>query len=203
MKKPSLIISHLVFWTLTVLSTPYVFFIAFWRLTHHLQHPNATAYPEKYYLEIDYPALTIISLIGACIFYSSYFSLNFFVKRPIRFLLVFGFYLSYELVFSLPADLFSESATRDLGPILYFNLCGFLFKACVEWIKDRKIRLELEKDRETSQLELLKSKIDPHFLYKNRIAIEKTGPGSCLRRKPAIRVQVNLFNFLRSDRDFH
>jgi LytS/YehU family sensor histidine kinase len=54
-----------------------------------------------------------------------------------------------------------------LGPILYFNLCGFLFKACVEWLKDKKIKAELEKDRDASQLELLKSKIGPHFLFNN------------------------------------
>lgn len=167
MKKLGLIVSHLVFWILTIVSTPYIFYITFWMLSLHLQHPNPVGPHARYFVEIDYTALAIITVLGACIFYASYFSLNFFVKRPLRFFWIFAFYLAYELVFSLPADLISESATRNLGKILYFNLCGFLFKACVEWIQDRKMRLELEKDREASQLELLKSKIDPHFLFNN------------------------------------
>ncbi|MDM8161720.1 sensor histidine kinase [Labilibaculum sp. K2S] len=50
-------------------------------------------------------------------------------------------------------------------PIIYFSLFGFLFKTLIEWIKDRKIKAELEKDKVTSQLELLKSQINPHFLF--------------------------------------
>jgi two-component system LytT family sensor kinase len=54
-----------------------------------------------------------------------------------------------------------------MGPLFYFNVSGFLFRACMEWLKDRKIKAELEKDKLASQLELLKSKIDPHFLFNN------------------------------------
>jgi two-component system LytT family sensor kinase len=50
-------------------------------------------------------------------------------------------------------------------PILYFNTFGFLFKTFIEWINDRKIKAELEKDNITSQLELLKAQINPHFLF--------------------------------------
>jgi hypothetical protein len=46
-------------------------------------------------------------------------------------------------------------------------------------------------------------KIDPRFSYENRIAIEKPGLRSCLRHRPAVHIHANLFNFLRSDRDFH
>ncbi len=48
---------------------------------------------------------------------------------------------------------------------MYFNVFGFLFKTFIEWIYDRKIKAELEKDKVTSQLELLKSQINPHFLF--------------------------------------
>jgi hypothetical protein len=141
--------------------------MVFFVITMHVQHPLPSGPNKSYTYDIDYPAILIVNAIGACIFYFSYFSLNFFLKRPVQFVWILLFYILLGLIISLPADLFSEQAGWDLGPILYFNLCGFLFKACVEWIKDRKIRLELEKDRETSQLELLKSKIDPHFLFNN------------------------------------
>lgn len=167
MKKPVLIISHFLFWVFTIISIPYLFTMAFWFLTKIIQHPNPAEPHEKYYLEIDYPALLIFSAIGACIFYASYFSLNFFVKRPVRFTWIVVFYIVCTFVISLPADLVSRQAAMELGPVLYFNVCGFLFKTCVEWFKDRKIRAELETDRDASQLELLKSKLDPHFLFNN------------------------------------
>lgn len=167
MKKPVLILAHLLFWIFSTASAPYLFTSVFWILTHIIQHPDPVKPLEMYYLEIDYPALLIFSAIGACIFYASYFSLNFFVKRPLRFIWIVLFYIICALVISLPADLLSRQAATQLGPILYFNACGFLFSACVEWVKDRKLKLELEKDRETSQLELLKAKIDPHFLFNN------------------------------------
>lgn len=167
MKKIALLFCHLVFWIFTAISTPYIFDTAFFIITRAIQHPEPSGPFHTYHYEIDYPAVLIVIAIGACIFYSSYFSLHFFLRRPVRFIGILLFYIVSGLIISLPADLFSEQAGWDLGPIMYFNLCGFLFKACVEWIKDRKIRLELEKDRETSQLELLKSKIDPHFLFNN------------------------------------
>jgi hypothetical protein len=39
-------------------------------------------------------------------------------------------------------------------------------------------------------------KIDPRFSNENRIAIEKPDTATYLRRKLAIEVQANLFNFL-------
>lgn len=108
--------------------------------------------------------------IGACIFYLSYFSLNYFIKRPLRFVWI-G--LLYAIV--IPGLIIME--IKDSGdidfldilvyllPILYFNLFGFLFKTFMEWINDRKIKAELEKDKMASQLELLKSQINPHFLF--------------------------------------
>lgn len=108
--------------------------------------------------------------IGACIFYTSYFSLNYFVKRPKRFI-----WIGLLYVILIPILIFieiQESGNADLLDILifilplsYFNLFGFLFKTFMEWIADRKIKAELEKDKVKSQLELLKSQINPHFLF--------------------------------------
>ncbi len=164
MKKPVLILCHLLFWILTIASGPYLFQIAF-TITSFLMNPHLR--PHVKYTVEAYPGSYILIAIGVCIFYASYFSLNFFVKRPIRFIWIFLFYVIIDLVISLPAEVISQQAGFTLGPVLYFNAFGFLFKACVEWIKDRRIKLELEKDRELSQLELLKAKIDPHFLFNN------------------------------------
>jgi hypothetical protein len=166
MKKSGLIISHLFFWIFNFFLCSNLFRSLYFQIAYHLQYPKG--HPKtKYYIEDDYRASFILIALGICIFYISYFSINFFVKGPLRFIWIVLFYLICSLVMSLPADLVSYSAAVYLGPILYFNLCGFLFKACVEWLKDKKIKIELEKDRDASQLELLQSKIDSHFLFNN------------------------------------
>lgn len=114
--------------------------------------------------------LMYILPIGACIFYAAYATLNFFVKYPVRF-----FWMAILYANLIPILIFIE--VHDSGdidfldflilflPIIYFNVFGFLFKTLIEWIKDRKIKAELERDKVTSQLELLKSQINPHFLF--------------------------------------
>lgn len=115
-------------------------------------------------------ALSIVLPIGVCIFYAFYYSLNFFIRHPYRFIWIALFYailipfliFREKYVFGF-IDLISISIVLFL--LLYFNIFGFLFKTVTEWIKDRKIKAELEKDKLTSQLELLKSQINPHFLF--------------------------------------
>lgn len=114
--------------------------------------------------------LLITVPIGACIFYLSYFSLNYFIKRPLRFVwigLLYAILIPGLIIIEIKdsGDVDLLDILIFLLPILYFNLFGFLFKTFIEWIKDRRIKAELEKDKVTSQLELLKSQINPHFLF--------------------------------------
>jgi two-component system, LytTR family, sensor kinase len=87
-------------------------------------------------------------------------------------------YVLYIIAFSLPGYLTAKAHSMQIeplrgilaialivSPILYFNVFGFLFKTFIEWINDRKIKAEMEKDNIATQLELLKSKINPHFLF--------------------------------------
>ncbi len=116
-----------------------------------------------------------IALAGAVVFYAAYFSLRFFEKRPIRFLWLVITYLiiiSGVIIYDYFDAIYYDSSRVDFWGILttffhilYFNVFGFLFSAFIEWIKDRKIKAELEKDKIASQLELLKSQINPHFLF--------------------------------------
>lgn len=45
------------------------------------------------------------------------------------------------------------------------GILGLVIRGFVSWYEDIKIKEKLEKDTLTSQLELLKSKINPHFLF--------------------------------------
>lgn len=122
--------------------------------------------------------LLIILPIGASIFYTSYFSLNFFLKKPFRFVWIIGGYILFITLISLPGYLSAKAGHKEIdylrgllattlfvSPILYFNVFGFLFRTFIEWVNDKKIKAELEKDKLTGELELLKSKINPHFLF--------------------------------------
>lgn len=162
MRKSVQIMFHLSFWIFTGLLISLVY--------HLLSIPGTWfgggAPGFKKYLT----ALSIVLPIGVCIFYAFYYSLNFFIRHPYLFIWIALFYtilipfliFREKYVFGF-IDLMSISIV--LFPLLYFNIFGFLFKTVTEWIKDRKIKAELEKDKLTSQLELLKSQINPHFLF--------------------------------------
>jgi two-component system, LytTR family, sensor kinase len=166
MKRSVLIMFHLLFWVFTSLLV--ILGIQLLSITSSVLGGGGPSIK-------DFLIVLLIALpIGGCIFYTSYFSLNFFIKRPIRFIWISIGYAILIFVFLIPAiiaDLRSSEKidfleiTIIISPILYFNVFGFLFRTFIEWINDRKIKAELEKDKIISQLELLKSKINPHFLF--------------------------------------
>lgn len=164
MKKSTLTLFHLFFWVFSSLLATLVFQLQF------IDH-------EPYIYE-NIGFLMITLPIGACIFYASYFSLNIFEKQPSRFVWIALFYIIFILFIILNKNYGIWIGASDdskrlnllsvlfvLIPVLYFNISGFLFKTFIEWIEDRKIKAELEKEKIESQLELLKSKINPHFLF--------------------------------------
>lgn len=166
MTKSIVVIFHLFFWIFTGCFIDYLFQSAalqtWFILNAHPAHGSFTVDTRS-----NFPVMIFLLSIGAFVFYVSYFSLNFLLKRPWQLLWIIAFYVLYTLITSLPASLVSSQAFSTLGPALYFNSFGFLFKIFIEWLNDRKLKAELEKDKVTSQLELLKSKIDPHFLFNN------------------------------------
>jgi two-component system, LytTR family, sensor kinase len=166
MKKSVLIMFHLLFWIFTSLLVILVFQLM--SITASVLGGGGPGIKD------NLAFLLIILPIGASVFYASYFSLNFFVKRPTRFIWLAIGYAIFTLVFLVPAIVADLKSSRDpdfleslfvFFPVLYFNVFGFLFKTFIEWIKDKKVKAELEKDKIASQLELLKSKLNPHFLF--------------------------------------
>lgn len=176
MKKSVLIMFHLLFWIFTCLLVMLVLHllelgIGLLHIRRHGVMDNTLLFNSIF--------LLIVLPIGACIFYASYYSFNFFMKRPVRFNWIIISYILFIIVISLPGYWASQqggsrnvnhldgllSSLLFVAPILYFNFFGFLFRTFIEWIGDRKIKAELEKDNIISQLELLKLKINPHFLF--------------------------------------
>ena len=167
MKKSVPIMFHLLFWIFTGLLVTLVFQL----MSIFSATVGGGGGPD--FFEILSFQVKVLP-VGACIFYASFFSLDYFVKKPVRFTWLAVGYIILTLVFLLPAMYANAKGSRKTDfleiilvffPVLYFNVFGFLFKTFIEWINDRKIKAELEKDKVTSQLELLKSKINPHFLF--------------------------------------
>lgn len=174
MKRSVLIMFHLLFWIFTSLMVMLVFQI----LEAGIAMLKIGAPVKINTIALNFVPLIIVLPIGACIFYASYFSFKFFIKRPVRFVWVVLAYILYILAFSLPVYFAAKAGHVHIdhlrgffaialivSPVLYFNVFGFLFQTFIEWISDRKIKAELEKDKLISQLELLTSKINPHFLF--------------------------------------
>ena len=159
MKKSIIIISHLLFWVITITLLYLILDLLYGLISIILMHVGKVPENMK-----ELHAFLIILSSGIIIFYSSYFSFHYFAKKSIRFLWLAAFYIVCACVF-----VFIQSDSSDLllfcVSILYFNFFGGLFRIFFEWIKDRKIKAELEKDKLASQLELLKSQINPHFLF--------------------------------------
>ena len=162
MKKSILLMFHLLFWTFTSLLIILGFQLL--SITAVILGGEGPSVMDNFIV------LLKVLPIGACIFYASYYSLNFLIKRTTRFIWVAicnGILISILLLLEKhdtgKVD-FLDFLILTL-PIIYFSLFGFLFKTLIEWIKDRKIKAELEKDKVKSQLELLKSQINPHFLF--------------------------------------
>ena len=137
MKKSIQLMFHLLFWIFTSL-----LIILGFQLLSLPAMVLGTGGPD---IQEQFYVLLIALLIGGCIFYTSYFSLNFFVKRPIRFIWVSIFYAILISVLILievrdDGDIDFLDILIIVLPILYFNIFGFLFKTFVEWINDRKIK---------------------------------------------------------------
>lgn len=159
MKKSIQIMFHLLFWTITITLVYFILDLLYGLISIILMHAGKV--PE---IMQELHAFLIILSSGIVIFYSSYFSFHYFAKKPIRFLWLAAFYIVCACVYVFIQSDFSDLLFFCI-PILYFNFFGFLFRTFFEWIKDRKIKAELEKDKIESQLELLKSQINPHFLF--------------------------------------
>ena len=120
MKKSIQFISHLLFWTITITLVYLILDLLYGLISIILMHAGKV--PENMQ---ELHAFLIILSSGIIIFYSSYFSLHYFAKNPIRFLWLAVFYIVCACVY-----VFIQSDSSDLFllciSILYFNFFGFL-----------------------------------------------------------------------------
>jgi len=59
---------------------------------------------------------------------------------------------------------FERHVFRDLFATLMFSLYAVLIYFSIEWFKERQYRFELAREKQKSEIDLLKSQMNPHFL---------------------------------------
>lgn len=159
MKKKDVVLLHVLFWVMMI----NLFAIA-----------NLPKVPANPAIELPKLFIEVISNIGATmlLFYASYFTLNFFLRKPKRFIWLAGVYFiailvlfsSYIRVYVDPWLTFML-AFCSISAIFSFLVIGFLFRLVIQGIQTGQRNRQLEKEKLATQLELLKSQINPHFLF--------------------------------------
>lgn len=162
MKKRDVVLLHVLFWTLMV----NIFAIA-----------NLPKVPTNAAEELPKLFVEVISNLGIALvlFYASYFTLNFFLRKPKRFIwLTLAFCIVFLMVFygyfrvnMAMVPIWAKFLLALSGVLSIFSIIvfGFLFRLVIQGIQTRQRNRQLEKEKLATQLELLKSQINPHFLF--------------------------------------
>lgn len=124
---------------------------------------------------VSYAIVSILLLIPLMsMFYGSFYYTVLIIKKPKRILFPIALLgmtiLTYILIIgvtSLHISSLNIQFFRTYYPILIFifGLLGGLFQVLLAWNKNNKLRIELERQNYESKLALLRSQINPHFLF--------------------------------------
>ncbi len=164
MKKIYIVLIHLIFWITFVIIPFFMFSFGAFRYT-----------PESIYFMIQ-------NGFNAVVFYSAYFFLlPVLVRRPDR-MRILVFALVFMAAFSLARMLVNPWVKDALGAferwpvslgrqIFYNTFWTFMFTLysviiflSIEWFRERHRRNELVREKQKSEIDLLKSQVNPHFL---------------------------------------
>lgn len=160
MKKSVVLILHFSFWILIGLLGYVIQGYLFWNFK-----PNIVGTAERIFV------ISIIELVSAIVFYIFYFSAPFFLKRQKRLYYLIASILIIAITYGLKSKYINNNSTYLLevlstfAPALILIFFAFVFRTIIELWKDKLLKTELEKEKLFTQLELLKSKINPHFLF--------------------------------------
>lgn len=148
--------SHLIIW--------FVFIIVLLPIV--LMLPNSVKFPPGYNVKLQAFFLFLTVLIS---FYgSSYIVLKTVTKKKINWYYysiaaILGLYSTINILFrSVIPEIYQLTLTLHLDVFMFFTMWGTIFQLqMIENNKNNEVRLELNK----AQLAMLRSQINPHFLY--------------------------------------
>jgi hypothetical protein len=164
MKKRYIVIVHLLFW-LTIVVIP-TFFFGFGPFKW---------YPESYYFLVQ-------NVFNAIVFYAAYiFMIPFIMKRKSLPRMVW-LTLAFIFVLALLRFLVNPSVKEALGAfqkwpistgrqVFYASFWTFMYALyslviylAIDWFRERRLKYELIREKQQSEIDLLKSQVNPHFL---------------------------------------
>lgn len=158
MKKSVILFLHLSFWILFSLQLCAILGIMLPRL-------DPEALIKMRFL------ITKITTIGVIIFYISYFVTPFFIRNKRRLYALLGSILILAILFSIKSKFINNNSSYLLNtigvftPPLIIAFIAFVLRTVIERWKDRIKNMNLEKEKLHTQLKLLKTKLNPHFLF--------------------------------------
>lgn len=165
MKKSAVILIHVVFWLIMSFIAFFLVYMVTALLTSFA--PKAQEYNPFLDLKLYKTALFGVGIMSAP-FYISYFLMPIFIRKtkliilPVTLLILF-------YVFTVISEgnntykFFDSAITIVL--IVFIVLLGCLFRILTEWLKNLKIKTQLEKQNLQSELALLKNQVSPHFFF--------------------------------------
>lgn len=134
----------------------------------------------SYFLGVGFSFVLLPSILG---FYSSYFFLFKKYLQQRNLIIIFGYSLAGVILISIVcgvmiALIFGKgfmfkngyaSFSSEMFLIAIIGLIngaiGFILKGFISWYADLKIKEKLQQHTHVMELELIKSKLDPHFLF--------------------------------------
>jgi two-component system, LytTR family, sensor kinase len=170
MKKKNIILLHIIFWVVTILTTA---------LTNI---PELDTVPIKYIIR----GYSIYLVSFVMLFYLFYFfiSIKYLNNRKIAQLIIFGLlftiiitipvtcfyiYILFPRVFTLTGNnflmAFSSYYFRIFETNIMFIMSGSLLKITLLWYESKMKQKEIEKQYIANELALLRTQINPYFLF--------------------------------------
>ena len=166
MKRYQVVIIHFLFWVTFVIVPYFMFSFGNFRFT-----------PESYYFMVQ-------NAQNAAVFYLAYlFLIPFVLKRRsvaamiwtgLVFLIILGMarYLTNPWLKDVLGAFQRWPSSIGLGKLLLFPLFwtfmflvyAYIVYLSIEWFRERQYRFELVKEKQQSEIDLLKSQVSPHFL---------------------------------------
>ena len=148
---------------------------------------NQVLYPyyiQSYKAEFYFKDLLVYIFVGLITFYSIYFSLSFLFFRKNIFLgIILGLSLMTVLVFSRvgiefifwkyafpmkdgkPITLDQSWIFNSVRLVIINTIYAVLIRLAIDWYEAQKLKAELINRNQASELALLRSQVNPHFLF--------------------------------------
>ncbi len=170
MKKKYKILIHIVYWIYIINQGLFPFYI----------NKLDAAYLENFRYLKDVSITTFLNLIS---FYSIYFSFPYLIKykfKPLSIvailvlvIVILGIRLPLDFAFwkyigHLPQKelvIQSEWVWNELRLIIITGIYAVLIRFMIDWFDSQKLKDELINQRQSSELALLRSQVNPHFLF--------------------------------------